>query len=164
MATMTVWKFNDPDGAATALGTVKDLAKEHLLNLQDGAVVSWQEGAKKPKTKQLADFTGVGALSGAFWGLLFGLIFFVPFFGMAVGAAMGALAGHFSNYGIDQEFIDEVRSKVTEGTSALFLLTSDATIDKVVEAFEGQEMELIKSSLSHEQEEALREAFGDDED
>ncbi|MGI9540394.1 MAG: DUF1269 domain-containing protein [Miltoncostaeaceae bacterium] len=163
MATMTVWKFNDPEGAGEALGTVRDLAKEHLLNLNDGAVVTWAEGAKKPKTKQLADLTGVGALSGAFWGLLFGLIFFVPFLGLAVGAAMGALAGHFSSYGIDQDFIDEVREKVTEGTSALFLLTSDATIDKVVEAFDGQHMELIKSSLSHEQENALREAFGEDD-
>ncbi len=163
MATMTVWKFDTPGGAAEALGTVRDLAKEHLLTLQDGAVVTWANGAKRPKTKQLSDLTGIGALSGGFWGLLFGLIFFVPLFGLAVGAAVGALAGHFRHYGFDSDFIDEVREKVTEGTSALFLLTSDATIDKVVEAFQGQHMELIKSSLSNEQETALRETFAEDE-
>lgn len=38
------------------------------------------------------------------WGMLFGILFFVPFFGLAVGAAIGALAGHFSDYGIDDDF------------------------------------------------------------
>ena len=102
---------------------------------------------------------GAGALSGAFWGLLFGMIFFVPLFGMAVGAAMGALAGSFKNYGIDENFVNQVREKVTEGTSALFLLTSDAVRDKVVDALKGIEFEIVASSLSKEQEDELREAF-----
>ena len=80
---------------------------------------------------------GAGALGGAFWGLLFGLLFFVPIFGMAVGAAMGALAGKLSDYGISDDFIRQVRSQVTEGTSALFLMTSDAVQDKVAEALKG---------------------------
>ena len=42
---------------------------------------------------------------------------------MAVGAAAGALAGSLADYGIDDDFIKNVREKVTEGTSALFLLT-----------------------------------------
>ena len=74
---------------------------------------------------------GAGALSGAFYGMLFGLLFFVPFFGMAVGSAKGALAGHFTDYGIDDDFIKSVRQEVTESTSALFLLTGKATVDKL---------------------------------
>ena len=92
--------------------------------------------------------------------MLFGLIFFVPFFGLAVGAAMGALAGKFSDYGIDDNFIKQVREQVTEGTSALFLLTSNAVQDKVAEAFQGVHMELIKSNLTGEQEAQLKEEFG----
>ena len=69
-------------------------------------------------------------MHGAFWGMLFGLIFFIPFFGLAVGAAMGALMGKFNDYGIDDNFIKQTRAKVTEGTSALFLLTSGAVMDK----------------------------------
>jgi uncharacterized membrane protein len=91
--------------------------------------------------------------------MLFGLLFFVPFFGLAVGAAMGALAGHFADYGIDDNFIKEVRAKVTEGTSALFLLTSDAVVDKVTAELKGMDMELIRSNLTAEQEAQLREAF-----
>ena len=101
-----------------------------------------------------------GALDGAFWGMLFGLIFFVPFFGMAIGAAMGALAGKFTDYGIDDDFIKSVQGKVTEGTSALFLMTSDAVLDKVADAFKGIEFEIVTTNLSNEEEEELREAFG----
>jgi uncharacterized membrane protein len=63
-------------------------------------------------------------MESAFWGLLFGLIFFVPFLGLAIGAAIGALAGKMSDYGIDDNFIKQTREKVTEGTSALFLMTT----------------------------------------
>ena len=119
--------------------------------------MSWPVGAKSPKTKQAAPTTGLGALNGAFWGMLFGLLFFVPFFGLAVGAAMGALAGHFSDYGIDDQFIKSVRSKVTEGTSALFALTSGAVVDKVTEAFKTlPKFEIIQTNLSKEQEDKLR--------
>jgi uncharacterized membrane protein len=139
---------------------VKGLSKQQLINLHDAAIVTWPEGKKKPKTKQLTNLAGAGALDGAFWGMLFGLIFFVPFFGMAVGAAMGALAGKFSDYGIDDDFIKSVQQEVTEGTSALFLMTSDAVVDKVADAFKGIEFQLTASNLSNAQEAQLREAFG----
>ena len=159
MATITVLKFDHAEGAAEALDTVQSLSKQHLINLHDAAIVTWPEGKKKPKTKQLANLAGMGALDGAFWGMLFGLIFFVPFFGMAVGAAMGALSGKFSDYGIDDDFIKSVRDQVTEGTSALFLMSSEAVTDKVFDAMKGMEFELIASNLFKEEEDNLRAAF-----
>ena len=161
MATLTVWKFETAEGAQDALNKLGDLAKQQLIQIQDAAVVAWPAGAKKPKTKNYGSMTGQGALSGAFWGMLFGLIFFVPFFGLAIGAAMGALAGKFADYGIDDNFIKEVREKVTEGTSALFLLSSNAVEDRIAEAFTGVKMELIQSNLSSEQEAKLKEEFGE---
>jgi uncharacterized membrane protein len=162
MASLTVWKFDTADGADQALEKVQSLSKQQLITVQDAAVVSWPEGKKKPKTRQAVGLAGLGALQGAFWGMLFGLLFFIPFFGLAVGAAMGALAGHFSDYGIDDDFIKQVRDKVTEGTSALFLLAESATVDKVSEAFKGTKMELIQSNLTKEQEANLRSAFGEE--
>jgi len=123
--------------------------------------VSWQNGAKKPKTRQLRNLAGAGALGGAFWGMLFGLLFLVPLLGAAIGAAAGALAGRFSDYGIDDQFIKRLRDDVTPGTSALFVLTTDAVLDKVEQAFSGQRAELLFTNLSKEQEDALREAFAD---
>ncbi|MEA5496566.1 DUF1269 domain-containing protein [Limnoraphis robusta] len=159
MANLTVWKFNSPDGAENALAKLKELQKQHLITIVDAAVVTWPEGKKKPKTKQAVDITSLSALDGAFWGMLFGLIFFVPILGMAMGALAGALSGHFSDYGINDDFIKDVRSKVTEGTSALFLMSEKATVDKVLDAMTGEQTELIQSNLSQEQEDKLKEHF-----
>ena len=158
---LTVWKFETPEGAAQALEKLAELSKQQLITIQDAAVVSWPQGKSKPKTTQMANTTASGALGGAFWGMLFGLIFFVPFFGLAIGAAMGALAGHFADYGIDDSFIKSVREQVTEGTSALFLMSANATVDKVADAFKGTQMQLIKSNLTAEQEAKLNTDFGE---
>ncbi|HTW14046.1 MAG TPA: DUF1269 domain-containing protein [Nocardioides sp.] len=159
-ATLTVWKFDTPQGAEEASKTLQGLASEGILTLHDAATVSWEEGKKKPKTRQLASTTGAGALGGGFWGLLFGLIFFVPLLGAALGAATGALAGSLADVGIDDRFITKVRDQVTPGTSALFVMTSDVVVDKVKDAFAAhQPDELIFTNLSDEQESALRGVF-----
>jgi uncharacterized membrane protein len=160
LATITVLKFPTALGASGALSQVQELQKQHLIKLHDAAIVSWPEGKKRPTTKQLVDLVGMGAMSGMFWGMLLGLIFATPLFGMAIGAAFGALGGAFRDYGIDDDFIKRVRSQVTEGTSALFLMTSDAVMDRVVESMKSLKFEIIATNLSHEQEQKLREAFG----
>ncbi|NJD58569.1 MAG: hypothetical protein C3F13_14920 [Anaerolineales bacterium] len=162
MATLTVLKFSAPDGASEMLEKIKSLQKRELIKIQDAAIVSWPPGKKAPKTRQMVDMAGMGAMQGAFWGMLFGLIFFVPFFGLAVGAAFGALGGKMADYGISDEFIKNTREKVTEGTSALFLLTTGAIQDEVLAELKGSKFELIASDLTKEQEDALKEAFAEE--
>jgi uncharacterized membrane protein len=159
MASLTVWKFQTPFGADAALEKLQELQTQQLINVQDAAVVSWETGKKKPKTRELHDTTKGGALGGGFWGLLFGLIFFVPILGLAIGAASGALLGSLTDVGISDSFIKSVRDQVTPGTSALFLLSSDAVIDRVKQEFSGREAELISTNLSSDQEAKLRAAF-----
>ena len=159
MATLTVLKFKTESGANDALNVVQNLAKQQLITVHDAAIVTWPSGKKKPKTRQLYNLAGVGALDGAFWGMLFGLIFFIPLFGAAVGAAMGALSGSLADVGIDDNFIKAVRAQVTEGTSALFLLSSDAVMDKVRDPMRQFDFEIIASNLSKEKENQLREYF-----
>jgi uncharacterized membrane protein len=159
MATLTVLKFSTPTGADQMLNKLQGLQKAQLIKIQDAAVVSWPQGKKAPKTKQAVNLAAAGALDGAFWGMLFGLIFFVPFFGLAIGAAMGALSGKMADYGIDDSFIKKTREQVTEGTSALFLMSSDAVKDKLAAELKGMEFELIASSLNKEQEAELMASF-----
>ena len=158
MDTLTVWKFDSAEGAAEASRVLEELQKQNLIQVRDSAVVSWPADAKKPKTHQGFSTTAAGALGGSFWGLLFGLIFFVPLLGMAIGAAAGALSGSLTDVGIDDDFIREVRKEVTPGTSALFAMTSDAVVDKVKEAFAQTHPTLIRTNLSPEQDEKLRQA------
>ncbi|MGD1698968.1 DUF1269 domain-containing protein [Dapis sp. BLCC M229] len=159
MATLTVLKFPTTDGADQMISILSDLQKQELIKIQDAAIVSWTEGKKKPKTRQLYDLKVLGALDGAFWGMLFGIIFFVPIFGMAIGAALGALSASFTDIGINDDFIKDVRTKVTEGTSALFLLSTDAVVDRVAEAIKDINFEIVATNLPKEQEEKLREMF-----
>ncbi|MDQ2875978.1 MAG: DUF1269 domain-containing protein [Actinomycetota bacterium] len=163
MATLTAWKFGTPSGADNALATLEKLQSEALIQVQDAAVVSWEPGRRKPKTREMHSMKKAGALGGAFWGFLFGLIFFIPILGLAIGAATGSLFGSLADVGISDKFVDTVRQKVTPGTSALFLLSSDAVIDRVSTEFNGTEAELISTDLSPDQESKLREAFSHEE-
>lgn len=163
MATLSVWKYDTPEGAQRAEDALVSLSKQGLIEVLDAAIVYWEPGKNKPKTKQANNMTGAGALGGTFWGLLFGLLFFIPLLGAAIGAAMGALTGSMADVGIDDDFISSVRSKVTPGTSALFAMTSGAVMDKLQDALkaEGIHGELISTNLSTEEEAKLREVFAD---
>ena len=159
-SSLVVLKFESPDGAEKGLELAIGLQKQRLLELLDAAIVTWPKGKKKPKTRHVGDPTCAGAWDGAFWGLLFGWIFFVPFLGAAFGAAIGALSAHFADYGIGRDFLEQVRKKVTEGSSALFLLVGQVTPDRVIDAFKAApKFEVIASNLSKEQEEKLKAAF-----
>ncbi|MGV9295740.1 MULTISPECIES: DUF1269 domain-containing protein [Amycolatopsis] len=161
MATLTVWRFPTVDGAENALELLQRLQKQQLISIADAARVSWPEGRKKPKTKELGSLAGAGALGGTFWGLLFGLIFLVPLLGAAVGAAIGALTGSLRRVGIDEEFVDTVRTQVTPGTSALFVMSDNAVLDRVAEPFKETGATLLTTNLSDEEEARLRAAFGE---
>ncbi len=161
MATLTVWKYDDAGAAAQVKDTLAGLQREGLITIIDAAIVEWDPSRKKPKTTQLHNLAGTGALAGSFWGLLFGLIFFVPLLGLAVGAAAGAFAGSLADVGIDNDFIKRTRESVTPGTSALFLLTEQTVVDRVVDRLP-QAGELIHTNLSQADEEALKQVFASD--
>ena len=159
MATVTVLRFTTARGADETLDQIRELQEQNKITLHDAAIVAWPEGQQSPKTRQLVDVVGSGALSGMFWGILFGLIFVTPFFGMAIGGAVGAIGGALRDYGLDDDFIKSIRGAVTPGTSALFLMTSDAVLDRVAEKLQGRDFEIIATNLSSEQERKLRELF-----
>ena len=159
MATLTAIEFPTAGGAERALSKLVELQKQKLIVLHDAAVVTWPADRKRPKTRQLDNLVGAGALGGMFWGMLFGLLFLVPLLGAAIGAGIGALTGAPVDVGIEDEFTTEVRNRVTPGTSALFTLTSDANLERVAEAFRGTQAQIISTNLSSEQEARLREMF-----
>ena len=159
MGTLSVWKFDTAEGAGAAVATLEDLSKQQLITVMDAATVSWPEGAKRPKTHQLHNLAGAGALGGAFWGLLFGLLFFVPLLGMAIGAAAGALSGALTDVGINDAFMKELAGTLKPGSSALFVLVRKMTPDKVLAELQGSGGKVLKTSLSHEDETRLQAAL-----
>jgi len=162
MSELIVFAFKDPNGATEMSKEIKKLQKQQLITLSDAAIVVRKEDGKV-KVKQANNLVGAGALGGAFWGMLIGLIFWMPWLGLAIGAVTGAIAGHFSDVGIDDDFIKEVGDTIDKGDSALFLLIEQVTTDKVIEDLRKFNPTIIRTSLTKEQEQKLKDAFAADE-
>lgn len=135
--------------------TLAKLQREHLIELEDAAVVI-KDKEGKVKLKQAVNLTAAGSLSGGFWGLLIGTLFLVPLFGAAVGAATGAVGGALSDIGVDDEFMRELGETLTPETSALFILVKKVTPDKVLDEVSKYGGKIIRTSLSKDDEEQLQ--------
>ena len=86
------------------------LQKEYLITISD-AVIAVKTG-ETVKLNQLVNTTMAGAAGGSFWGLLFGIVFLNPLIGVAVGAGAGALGGALTDFGIRDQFMKDLTSKV----------------------------------------------------
>jgi uncharacterized membrane protein len=161
MTTLSVWKFDSPDGAADGLTTLRRLHTEQLVQLQDAAMLNWPEDATKPSITPLNSVVGAGALGGTFWGTFFALGYLVPALGLAITAGVGPLIAPVAEVGLDEHMIKELRDKVTRGTSALLLLTISAVTDAVLDEMKAHQghAELLESNLTREQETKLRRTF-----
>jgi uncharacterized membrane protein len=159
MSNLFVLKCQDEATGERILNTLRELQKQHLITVEDAALVTLRANGK-PKIRQANDLVGAGALGGAFWGMLIGLLFLSPLLGAAIGAGMGAIAGKFTDIGIDDTFIKQVSSAIHPGESALFVLTRQEVVDKVVPALKPYQFEIIQTSLSQEAEERLHEMLG----
>lgn len=137
------------------------LQKEYLIEMEDVVVVT-RHSETDIKLHQAVNLTAAGAVGGGFWGTLVGLLFLNPLLGAAVGAASGALAGLFTDIGINDQFMKDVAKAVPPGGSAVFVLVRKMTADKVMDELSkvAKGGRILQTSLSHEQEEKLRDALG----
>lgn len=160
MTTFTVWKFDDPDAADRAEESLKTAASDGLVTIVDHAVLSWPDGEDKPKLRHEHDDPKRGAAWGALWGILGGALFFIPVAGALLGAGIGALAKATDGTGITKGDLERIRTEVTPGTSALFLVSDDADLDRLGERFRGRDGHLISTNLTEAERETLLETFG----
>lgn len=159
MTAFTVWKFDEPDGAEHALRLLRGAQDDNLIEVVDHAVVTWPRGSEGPEMRHGHDNTRRGAGKGAFWGLLAGALFTVPVVGVAAGAAIGAASKRAEGLGISEEELDRMREQITEGTSALFVVTEAGDLDRVGERFRGLHMTLVQTNLTDAERAMLLETF-----
>jgi uncharacterized membrane protein len=132
--TTTAWRFMGTEGADAAVLKLKQLSSQDLIDLQDVTVIRWPQYSSAPLAHE--HVTEEGSMVSSFMGKL--------------------KTGH-----IEGSMIEAVKGDMMPGTSAMVLMSSDAAVDTVAQAFEGQPMELIRSDLSVQQQDRLRAAFGD---
>jgi uncharacterized membrane protein len=134
------------------------MQREYLVDLED-AVVATRTPSGDVKLHQIHNLTVAGALGGGFWGALIGLIFLSPILGFVLGAAGGAAGGALSDIGINDDFMKDLASTLSPGSSALFVLVRKMTADKVLEELHGTGGRVLKTSLSHDDEAKLQAAL-----
>jgi uncharacterized membrane protein len=158
--------FKDKDTADCALNELRAMQAEYLIDLEDACVVV-RDADGKVRLKQAVNLVSVGStksgLSGMLWGTLVGLLFLNPLAGMALGGAIGAgtgaLAGHMTDYGIPDDYIRKIGGTIEPGTSALFVLVRKVNPDKVLPELSKYQGTVLRTSLTNEQEDRLREAL-----
>ena len=123
----TAWRFNGTEGADAAVLRLKQLDAQEVMDVQDITVLRWPQYASGPQVQEHVTDEGSKASS---------------------------LAKRIRKAGIDGALLQAVKDDMQLGTSALVVLSADAAIDSVAKAFEGQAMELIRSDLSVQQEDA----------
>jgi len=158
MSTLIAVGYDDQYKAEEIRLKLLKMQKDYLIDLED-AVVAVKDAQGKVKLHQAVNLTAAGAVSGGIWGTLIGLIFLNPFLGLAVGAAAGAVSGALTDLGIDDNFMKNLAASLNPGSSVLFVLVRKATPDKVLEELKGSGGKILKTSLSHDDEEKLQAAL-----
>jgi uncharacterized membrane protein len=134
MSTLTAWRFSGTEGADDAVLRLKQLDAQELIDVQDVAVLRWPQYATEPSAQEHVTDQG---------------------------SKVSSFVSKLRHAVIDSSMVESVKGDMTPGTSALVLLSSDAAIGTVAKAFEGQDMELIRSDLSVQQQDQVRAAFGE---
>ncbi|MGO4319282.1 DUF1269 domain-containing protein [Agrobacterium sp. MCAB5] len=158
MSDLIVIVYPTEDKAEAIREKLLNLQKEYLIELSD-AVIAVKQGNGRVKLVQLMNTTAISAVSGGFWGLLIGSIFLMPLLGASIGAASGALSGALSDYGINDGFMKELATSLKPENAALFLLIRKMTADKVLDELKGTGGTVLRTSLDHSKEQALRDAL-----
>lgn len=131
----TAWGFSGTEGADAAVLRLKQLDAQDLIDVQDVTVIRWPQYAAQPQAQE--HVTDEGSKVSSF------------------------VSKKLRHAAIDSAMVESVKTDMTLGTSAVVLLSSDASVDAVVKAFEGQAMKLIRSDLSVQQEDLVRAAFSE---
>ena len=166
MSDLVVLDFDGVGTADDVLMKLRSMQKAYLIDLEDACVVVHTEGGRL-QVKQAMNLAALGATSGATSGMLIGalagLLVLNPLAGLAIGglagASFGALSGSLADYGINDDFIQSLGKTIPKGSSALFLLIRRSTPDKVLPEIEPFKPRVLKTSLSNEQENALKAAL-----
>jgi len=166
MSDLIVLGFKDQFQADKVLAEINELEHEHLVDLEDAAVVIRGKNGKV-KIRQTHDITGASTATGFWWGGLIGLlagwIVLNPLLGWVAGAGVGSLFGWIEgktiDLGINDDFMKQLGETLTPESSAIFVLVRSATVDRVLEDLRKYGGKLLHTSLSKEDEDKLREAL-----
>jgi uncharacterized membrane protein len=157
MNQLIVVAFDHFDDARNALERIRSLEREGRISLEDTALIQRDPDGTAHVKNEVSGTTETAAVIGAAIGGF--VLFLFPVVGVALGAAAGAVVGAALDRGVSASFIDEVKTTLRPGRSAMFLVVREADLDAVLAALRDLPGDVLQSTLSTEAEEALRHAL-----
>ncbi len=157
MNQLIVIGFDHFDDARNAMKSLRDLEHGGRIRFEDTAIVERDPDGTVHVKNEVSGTTETAALVGAVIGSL--VTFAFPPLGLAVGAALGAVVGTALDTGVSGAFIDDVKTTLRPGRSALFLVVKQAEADAVMAALRPYHGDVIQTNLDSEAEDALRDAI-----
>jgi len=157
MNQLLVVAFDHFDDARNAMKSLRGLEGEGRIRFEDTAIVEREPNGTAHVRNEVSGTTETAVAVGA---LIGGLVTFVfPLAGIAVGAAVGAAIGASLERGVSGAFVDEVKTTLRPGRSALFLVVRESDADATLAALRQFRGDVLQTTLSSEAEEALRQAL-----
>jgi uncharacterized membrane protein len=157
MNQLVVLAFDHFADARDALHGLRDLEHRGLIRFEDTAMVERDPDGTAHVKNEVSGTTETAAVVGAIIGGV--LLFAFPPLGVAIGAALGAVVGVSMDTGVSGDFVDEVKTTLTPGRSALFLVVKQSDADAVMAALRPYKGDVIQTTLDSEGEEAFRQAL-----
>jgi len=157
MNQLVVVAFDHFDDARNALRSLRELERAGRIRFEDTALVERDPDGTAHVKNEVSGTTETATIVGTVIGGL--ITFALPLVGMAIGAAAGAVIGATLDPGVSGSFIDDVKTTLRPGRSALFVVTKAVDADAVTAALRQFRGDVLQSTLSSEAEDALRQAL-----
>jgi uncharacterized membrane protein len=173
MAELIVVGFKkDMYRASEVLNTLQDMNNSWVVDLHDAVAVYRDYNGKLRVDQSYQLTTGEGAAWGGVFGALIGALLAAPFTagasaavalaagtigGGSLGASLGAVdaSSWKDDYGISEDFVQNVGAMVQPGDSAIFALLRTLDPQLVADQFRGYGGTILRTTLSAEQKEKV---------
>jgi uncharacterized membrane protein len=175
MHDLIVVSFHNQYRAAEVLNELWRMNDDWAVDLDDAVAVYRDRFGNLRYQQSVAPTVGEGAAWGGLWGSLLGALIAAPFTAGASAAAgaaalaSGALAGGAlggttgaldaswwkDDFGISEDFVDEVSRQIGPGDSAIFAWIQSADPELVAERFRGYGGTVLRTTLTPRQSEKL---------
>lgn len=137
---LMVIAFPGEQKANEVLDVLRELQHEHMIELRNAAVVV-RHADGRTEIHETRDFTTrQGVLAGALAGGLVGLLRGNALAGGAIGAAGGLLAGRLVDLGFPDQYLRDIATELTPGSSAIVAVVDFAHVTPamaVLDQFDG---------------------------
>ena len=159
MNQLVVVAFDHFADARQALRRLREIEHAGRVRFEDTALIERDPDGTAHVKNEVSGTTETATVIGAAIGAIVTFVF--PLAGAALGAAAGAAIGAAMDTGVSSRFVDELKTSLRPGRSALFVVVKEADADALVAGLRGLPGDVVQTSLPPDTEAALRRALGE---